>query len=83
MPGGQRWWNGNEWTEHFARAPVPMVAAKDPYETNHILHLLLTVFTFGLWSPVWLVIACRNSNERARRDAPALLASRGLPPLDR
>lgn len=22
---------------------------------NHILHLLLTVFTVGLWSPIWLL----------------------------
>jgi hypothetical protein len=24
---------------------------------QHILHLLLTVFTFGLWLPVWIVRA--------------------------
>jgi hypothetical protein len=23
---------------------------------NHILHLLLTLFTFGLWLPVWMII---------------------------
>lgn len=24
---------------------------------NHVLHLLLTIFTFGLWAPVWLGLA--------------------------
>ena len=31
-------------------------------KTNHILHLLLTVFTFGLWFFVWGLI--HQSNER-------------------
>jgi hypothetical protein len=30
--------------------------------TNHILHLLLSVFTGGLWLPVWLIIACTTHN---------------------
>ena len=28
---------------------------------QHVLHLLLTVFTAGLWSPVWLVRAIRGN----------------------
>ena len=28
---------------------------------QHILHLLLTVFTFGLWLPVWVVRAVRGN----------------------
>lgn len=79
-PTGQRYWDGSAWT-HYA-PPAPMVAAKDPYDTNHILHLLLTVFTFGLWAPVWLIIGVTNSNAKARRDGPALRASAGLPPVE-
>jgi hypothetical protein len=29
--------------------------------TQHILHLLLTVFTGGLWAPVWIVRARRGN----------------------
>ena len=29
---------------------------------NHVLHLLLTIITFGLWLPVWLIIALRNKH---------------------
>ena len=28
---------------------------------QHILHLLLTVFTAGLWAPVWIVRAVRGN----------------------
>jgi hypothetical protein len=34
---------------------VPLTAGQ------HILHLLLTVFTFGLWAPVWLIRAWRGN----------------------
>jgi hypothetical protein len=33
---------------------------------QHILHLLLTVFTAGLWAPVWLARAVQgNVSQRA------------------
>ena len=28
----------------------------DKHGPNHILHLLLTLLTFGLWSVIWLLI---------------------------
>ena len=30
--------------------------------TNHILHLLLCIPTFGLWLIIWFVVAISNSN---------------------
>jgi len=41
-------------------------------QTNHILHLLLSVVTAGLWLPVWLGVSIAN---RIRTD-------RQLPPID-
>jgi hypothetical protein len=39
--------------------------ARVPLSTNqHILHLLLTVFTFGLWAPVWFILAIRGNVSR-------------------
>jgi hypothetical protein len=29
--------------------------------SQHILHLLLTVFTCGLWAPVWIILAVRGN----------------------
>lgn len=34
---------------------APMTAS------DHILHLLLTVVTCGLWAPVWIYLAWRNN----------------------
>lgn len=28
---------------------------------NHVLHLLLTIFTAGLWLPVWIILAMAKS----------------------
>lgn len=28
--------------------------------TNHILHLLLSIFTAGLWLPVWIVVTMKH-----------------------
>lgn len=58
VPGGFRYWDGSAWTVHF-RQPLP------PF--NHVLHLLLTVFTCGLWGPAWALLAWQRSNEEARR----------------
>ena len=35
-----------------------MAVRREPLTTNqHILHLLVTIFTFGLWAPVWICLA--------------------------
>lgn len=31
-----------------------------PANLNHALHMVLTVFTLGLWLPVWTFLALRN-----------------------
>lgn len=36
---------------------------------QHILHLLLTVFTCGLWAPVWIWRALRGNPVRVQREA--------------
>lgn len=42
--------------DHMEAHPrVPLTASQ------HILHLLLTVFTLGLWAPVWLIRAWRGN----------------------
>jgi len=35
-------------------------------KTNHVLHLLLCVFTIGLWVFVWGVCVLSNENERGK-----------------
>jgi hypothetical protein len=38
----------------------------EKYKTNHILHLLLSVFSMGFWLPVWLLVSASNANERMK-----------------
>lgn len=35
-----------------------------PKSTNHVLHLIISLVSGGLWLPVWLVIALKNKDER-------------------
>jgi hypothetical protein len=56
-------------------APQPFAPNQYPYpmqqtvfvthgggrRVNHVLHLILTILTFGLWLPVWAVLAVANS----------------------
>jgi len=33
---------------------------------NHILHLILTLITFGVWGIVWLILVGRSGDQPAR-----------------
>jgi hypothetical protein len=37
-----------------------------PVDTNHTFHLLFTVFTCGLWLPVWLIVWAVNTGRRKK-----------------
>jgi hypothetical protein len=41
---------------------------KSKHETSHILHLVLTVVTFGWWVIVWVLIAIINRGKRNNID---------------
>lgn len=34
------------------------------HRTNHILHLILSIVTLGLWLIVWLIVALTNKEKR-------------------
>ncbi len=63
-PGIMRWWNGSDWTEHRSpkyAAPGVVINQRRPYKTSHGFHLLMSIFTLGLWLPVWLVVGIYNA----------------------
>jgi len=35
------------------------------YDTSHVLHLLLSLLSAGIWIPVWFLVAQRNASKRA------------------
>ena len=47
-------------------------------KTNNILHLILTVFTAGLWIFIWLLVALSNSIERRRLERRIRYLSTGI-----
>ena len=84
---GQRYCDGQRWTEHFAPPPAPYpypvqpivpggcyplyppspvaVAVSTGGGVNHALHAVLTVFTCGMWLPVWILIAIFGNSPRS------------------
>ena len=46
-----------------------LIAKRTDYQPQHVLHLLLSVVTFGLWLPVWAIVGISHRNERSKIDA--------------
>ena len=34
-------------------------------KTNHLLHLVLSIFSFGFWAPIWLLVSVSVSLENS------------------
>lgn len=70
---GQRYYDGQRWTQHFAPIPPPIappppsvaVAVSTGGGPNHALHAVLTLFTCGMWLPVWILVAIFSSSSRS------------------
>lgn len=45
-----------------------LLAKRADHKTSHILHVILSVITGGLWIPVWLIVAISNASQRAAID---------------
>ena len=55
--GARRWFDGHEWTGHFAPVLTLAVAVERPIAPpNHGFHLIMTIMTIGMWSLVWLTL---------------------------
>jgi hypothetical protein len=50
-----------ELRERYSAPARPMPVKTPLTASQHILHLLLTVFTFGLWAPVWIIRSARGN----------------------
>ena len=63
---GQRYYDGQRWTQHFVPTPPPSAPAPPPSVAvavssgggaNHALHAVLTFLSCGLWLPIWILAA--------------------------
>lgn len=73
--GQQRWWDGQQWTNHYAHqathAPqliqtpqqTVVVQRQKMYKTSHGFHLVMSLITLGLWLPVWLIVGLYNASK--------------------
>lgn len=73
--GRQRWWDGQSWQQQYADEAGwrinPATGVKQYWDgrqwgiakkpTNHVLHLLLSIITVGLWIPVWIIVSISNA----------------------
>jgi hypothetical protein len=65
-----QWWAARQQTTddviaRYGTPPPAARAARTPLTTSqHILHLLLTVVTAGLWLPVWIIRAVQGNRQR-------------------
>ncbi len=66
---GWRWWDGARWTQPYV-APPEQVYSEAAYvglsNGEILLHLVLTLFTCGLWVPVWVRLARKRRSKGAR-----------------
>lgn len=70
-------WRGTlRGSKRRTRAPLPPEAQVRRHErrasnarTSHVLHLLLSLLTLGLWIPVWMLAGLSNAVERSRAEA--------------
>lgn len=53
-----------QWQTYCPRCKTVVLGQRDG--ANHILHLLLTIFTGGLWLIPWLIIHLINSDKPFR-----------------
>jgi hypothetical protein len=60
---GHQYWTGQQW----APQPVPTPATVVVQGPNHALHAVLTVFTCGLWAPVWIIVTIAGSKVKVAR----------------
>ena len=54
----------------------------DDTRTNHVLHLLLTLITFGLWAFAWIVVAYTNNTKRTKLKEVILQGNRAISEIE-
>lgn len=72
---GQRYWDGQKWgpkapeqqppqivinNTNTVGMPQPVYVAAGP---NHALHAVLTLFTCGMWLPIWIIVAIVDAGQ--------------------
>lgn len=89
---GQRYFDGQRWTQHFAPHAPPAAAAPAPTVAvavanggggnnggMHVVHLLLTILTCGMWLPIWIICAIIEAVGGSGRSSTAVAVGGAQP----
>ena len=38
-------------------------------KTSHILHLILSIISMGVWLPIWILVSASNAIERGKTES--------------
>lgn len=52
---------------HLSDTRSILMAASPYTPTNHLIHLLVSVITVGVWIPIWIIISLTNRRPPAQR----------------
>jgi len=55
-------------SKEIDKEKAKMELASGKYQTNHILHLILTIVTLGWWALPWVYVARENDKKRAEAE---------------
>lgn len=62
--GRRRWFDGRQWTDHYAPVLTLVTPLEAPllthHSTGHGFHLIMALMTIGAWLPVWAVVTVCN-----------------------
>lgn len=45
-----------------------LMAKRSDHKTAHLLHLVLSLITAGVWVPFWILVTISHANERRKID---------------
>lgn len=48
---------------------MELAARRESYRTNHVLHLLISIISVGIWVLPWLIVSQVNAVQRAKFDS--------------
>jgi len=52
----------------MSQTQAQLMARREDFRTAHLLHLVLSVLTGGLWLVIWAIVAISHAIERGKID---------------
>lgn len=76
----QRYFDGTEWTDHYAPATPQPAGVVTLGGANHVAHAIIALLTCGLWLPIWAIVAATEKKSTRAVDVYGNLIQKPAPP---